>query len=127
MMNSLSYRSIHNGAKKAPERRTGESTVVSNLRRHFVKFFAAAIVFVVLFSGMLIVQSYASESHPAPAAEGERIISVSSGDTLWEIARRVQPQGTDLREVVYEIKLRNGLSSSVLRSGQTLIVPEQMD
>lgn len=49
---------------------------------------------------------------------------VRPGDTLWSIARRIQP-GMDPRKTVYEIKKLNELQSVNLRPGQTLMIPSQ--
>ncbi|EXX89821.1 LexA family transcriptional regulator [Paenibacillus darwinianus] len=88
-----------------------------------MRLIAAGLFFLILFTGFAIVQSGASGTKAEAAAKGERTIIVSSGDTLWEIARSVQPEGDDVRKTVYMIKKRNGLSGSALQAGQSLIVP----
>lgn len=48
---------------------------------------------------------------------------VRDGDTLWAIARRrVGPAG-DPRPVVADIREANGLATSALESGQTILLP----
>ena len=47
---------------------------------------------------------------------------VRSGDTLWEIARRLAPT-RDPRAVIQKLIEANDLGSPALRPGQTLVVP----
>jgi len=58
----------------------------------------------------------------ATAGSAPRPVTVVSGDTLSEIAARELP-GLPIRDAVIEIQLANGLSSSQLHAGQTLLVP----
>jgi hypothetical protein len=54
--------------------------------------------------------------NPEPAPAGERTWQVSSGDTLWDIARRVGVSVT-------AIKTANGMQSSMIKPGQVLRLP----
>lgn len=54
---------------------------------------------------------------PAAAAEG---IAVQQGDTLWTIARRLQPTG-DVRALVDQLVALNGVAP--LQAGQVVQVP----
>lgn len=49
-------------------------------------------------------------------------VVVTSGASLWSIADEIAAPG-ETREVMYEIQRLNGLESSVLVPGQTLVVP----
>lgn len=49
-------------------------------------------------------------------------VSVAYGDNLWSIAEDVAPS-SDPREVIYEIKQLNALSTSELFPGQELAIP----
>ena len=57
------------------------------------------------------------------ASAGETVLYVEPGDTLWEIAERYAPAGSDIRKYIYVLKQRNGLSSSGLAVGQRLVLP----
>lgn len=50
-------------------------------------------------------------------------VTVKSGDTLWNIAKRYYNSNADLREIIYEIKKINNLSTSDLRPGQQIKIP----
>jgi LysM repeat protein len=58
----------------------------------------------------------------ATASSAPRPVTVQSGDTLSEIAARELP-GLSIADAVIEIQLANGLSSSQVDAGQTLLVP----
>ena len=49
-------------------------------------------------------------------------MTVSSGDTLSEIAARELP-GLPIAEGVIEIQLANGLSTAQISAGQALVIP----
>lgn len=48
---------------------------------------------------------------------------VQSGDTLWGIAEQVAEPGEDVRAVIHDMRRLNGLASSSLSIGQTLLLP----
>ena len=47
-------------------------------------------------------------------------IIVAKGDTLWGIASQLNG---DIKENIYEIKVKNGLTNSIIHEGQSLLVP----
>lgn len=79
-------------------------------------FLAAAAVIVI---GMHIAAGVVLHSMAEPSYE---TVVVRRGDTLWDIARRVNP-GTDPRKTIYEIKKLNQLDSVNLQPGQILLIP----
>ena len=50
-------------------------------------------------------------------------VFVQEGDTLWDIAREHNPGGKDVRRLVSEIKIYNGLQDTVIRAGDRLEIP----
>ncbi len=56
----------------------------------------------------------------APVTAGHETLLVQPGETLWDIARDLQPTG-DLRPVVDELAALNG--GATLEAGQTLVLP----
>ncbi len=65
--------------------------------------------------------SYAEVAQDEPAYT---TVSVCPGDTLWSIAQNNYPESTDRRKVVYSIEKANGLRTSTICSGQTLLLPD---
>jgi len=47
---------------------------------------------------------------------------VREGDTLWDIARRISPEGHH-GKIVWTIRELNGLESSLIRPGQRILIP----
>ena len=56
----------------------------------------------------------------APVTAGHETLLVQPGETLWDIARDLQPTG-DLRPVVDELAALNG--GAMLEAGQTIVLP----
>lgn len=51
------------------------------------------------------------------------VLTVATGDTLWDIAKENNPLGKDVRRVVDDIIRLNKLTSSQLSTGDKLIIP----
>lgn len=52
-----------------------------------------------------------------------KVITVSSGDTLWHIAKANNPNNHDIRKVVYDIMKYNDMEKANIIAGQTLKIP----
>lgn len=65
------------------------------------------------------VSAATSESGTAPATE---VITVGTGDTLWDIAAERAEAG-DTREVIERIQQLNSLDGGLVVTGQRLVVP----
>jgi cell division protein YceG involved in septum cleavage len=92
------------------------------LARHLFFLFA----FLLLFSGFTFMHTSASTDQVSPTSSEELVISVDSGDTLWQLAKNYKKNSMDTREAVHYLLKRNRLSSSDLRMGQTLIIPSRI-
>jgi hypothetical protein len=101
---------------------TGKDKISSGWHLARILFFAAA--FVILFAGFTFMRTFASQDHIEPASASEHVISVDTGDTLWTLAAAVKSPSMDTRDAVHQLMKRNGLTSSSLESGQTLIVSD---
>lgn len=82
---------------------------------------------VVLALSLLVVTLgalFGSGAQASGGVQGEAVAthSVMPGDTLWSIAKAVNP-GVDNRDVVQEIEKLNGMESSRIVAGQVLLVP----
>ncbi|MFC4597955.1 LysM peptidoglycan-binding domain-containing protein [Cohnella hongkongensis] len=82
--------------------------------------------FLILFSGLTLMRTFASSGERAPASGEEIVVTVESGDTLWELARAYKDPALDTRQAVHVLMERNGLSGPDLRSGQDLIFPADL-
>lgn len=52
-----------------------------------------------------------------------RMVTVYSGDTMWDIASRWAEDDEDVRAVIYRICEANGLQNTDLQPGQKIMVP----
>jgi cell division protein YceG involved in septum cleavage len=82
--------------------------------------------FLVLFSGFTYIHTFASSGEVMPSANDELVISIDSGDTLWAVAKTYKKDSLDTRQAVHYILKRNGLSTSEVKAGQTLIIPARI-
>lgn len=94
---------------------------------------ATALAFLVIVAGVLALgqgafTSLAPDAPAAPpaasavaasAAAGQETVVVQAGDTLWSIARRLQPTG-DVRPLVDELVTLNG--STLVTPGDQLVI-----
>jgi len=71
---------------------------------------------------LLLATTVSAGSGSASAVPAE--YRVEAGDTLWEIAAERTSRGGDVRSTVASITDLNDLTSSLIRPGQLLLVPE---
>ena len=50
-------------------------------------------------------------------------ITVAENDSLWSIASQYNSSGTDIREMIYDIKAANDMTTSDIQVGDKLIIP----
>ncbi len=50
-------------------------------------------------------------------------MTIISGDTLWEIAKRNNPYNQDVRKIVYEIMKINDMKTANLKVGSIIKIP----
>jgi cell division protein YceG involved in septum cleavage len=105
---------------------TSPATTRSHRGLGVARTFFIVFAFLVLFSGFAFAHTFASSEEGTPATAAEIVISVDSGDTIWDLAATYKKEKMDTRDAVYALMKRNGLSSSSLHSGQTLILPAKM-
>ena len=86
----------------------------------FVVVAMAGLRAVVLATGIAGGRPLSAADAPTPVPAGRETLLVQPGDTLWTIARDLQPTG-DLRSVVDELAALNDGAS--LEAGQTLLLP----
>ncbi|MBW7454109.1 LysM peptidoglycan-binding domain-containing protein [Paenibacillus sepulcri] len=123
MMITISSYSSMNSENKADKGYVKSASDKSRSKKLVMRMIAAILFFSLLFVGFSIMQGSATSEHPAEPAAGEKVISISEGQTLWEIAGDLRKEGEDIRRIIYDLKERNNLTSSTLMAGQTLIIP----
>lgn len=101
-------------------------TISANTRNRVVVLLTSiALALTLLLAGAVVARADdAAGSAPVASAEAPTTTHVvRSGDTLWEIAADHLPAGDDVRVLIEDIKRINGLSTSVIVPGQTLLIP----
>jgi Tfp pilus assembly protein FimV len=96
------------------------NTRIAQARRARVRRTA---VFVVLIAAAAVFgpKAFAADSTGTP--DQLDTYTVGSGDTLWQIAANLTPQGRDVRETMTEIEDVNALTTSQLQAGQQILLP----
>jgi len=93
-------------------------TVIKN-RRRFITFLTCSMILLYILVSLVISPNLTEAGTEKPHI----VVTVCQGDTLWSIAEtHIKPYG-DIRAMMYNIKEKNGLSSSDLIVGQTLVIP----
>lgn len=86
-----------------------------------LKFYTfLTIVFLFSILMMLSIFTHKVEGHEKP---NTKIVVVSKGDTLWDIASKYINIKFDIRDEIYHIKKINDLQTSNIYPGQELIIP----
>ena len=95
------------------------STVRLTRRGRLVVFMAALIL---AFAVGIFVSAGSVATDEAGTPEPTRVVTVSTGDTLWAIAADLAEDG-DVQEMMTSIERLNALDSGMLSAGQRLVVP----
>lgn len=90
-------------------------------KQRFVGFVSFLIVISVVFG----IFAFHLPSVMGQAKDKYVVVSVSSGDTLWEIARQYNHEDKDIREFIYEIMAENNMKTAMLNPGQEIKIPLQ--
>lgn len=120
MLKYSTYQSIYD-KPQATRSNWADGIRSSRLSRSMVKI--ALLLIVLMLTGTGVVSAFAAASDGHKDNELSTFV-VRPGDTLWEIAVDHKPRGKDTRVYVEAIKRINGLSSSGIQAGDTLILPD---
>lgn len=87
---------------------------------------SVALALVLLLTGAVVAR--ANDGSVTGAASDQTVTAriehvVVVGDTLWDIAAAYTTSADDVRDTIFDIKAANGLDSSVIVTGQTLVIP----
>ncbi|WP_238147702.1 MULTISPECIES: LysM peptidoglycan-binding domain-containing protein [Micrococcaceae] len=110
---------------RRPEATPSKNSPMTLTRRGRFVFFGLPLLSTVIIAAALLMMFFAAGTANAgteSAGVVTKTVTVGSGDTLWDIARDVDPSG-DTREAIAKINDLNDLSSGRVTPGQRLIVP----
>jgi len=94
---------------------------ITRQQRVVVLLTSVALALVLLFvTAVSAADAGASDAISEPVTTTHLVVS---GDTLWDIALTVAEPGSDVRNVVEDIKRLNSLTTSMIVPGQVLLVP----
>ena len=82
------------------------------------KFLLAFVLGAMLSGGFTYMTDSAS-----PEIYEKQVVTVHTGDTLWDIAADWSGKEEDIREVILRIQKENKLTGSDLSVGQRLVIP----
>ena len=102
---------MYTGIKQLPHHHTTTSDVV---RYAAISLLASCLAIAIVYE-----MAPFGVDHP-PAAQ----VVVREGDTLWDLAQTDGPPAADPRRTVSRIREINHLSSSLIRPGQVVLVPQ---
>jgi LysM repeat protein len=80
------------------------------------------LALLIVVAALLAVFSLGRFAAPASSSPPPRTITVSAGQTLWQIARQVAPE-VDPRATVARLEALNHLDGPQVHAGQPLLVP----
>ncbi len=106
------------GSGQALQQRRGASKQPAGLMMVILRVLVLPLVIAAVLLMALAPASTASDS----ATRVETYVVVS-GDTLWDIAAGLTDSSGDVRETIDDIEELNGLTSSALQPGQSLLIP----
>lgn len=99
------------------------STVRLTRRGRVVVFVLSLVLSLVLaFAIGILVAGGSVATGEAGTPEPTRVVTISSGDTLWAIAADLAEDG-DVPAMITRIERLNALDSPMLTAGQRLVVP----
>lgn len=81
-----------------------------------------SMLLVAVVVAFLLVGGAGADAGTPPVPPHEYV--VRSGDTLWAVAARHTSAGADVRVMIGQIMNATGLTSSSLRPGQVLLIPQ---
>ncbi|NBI07929.1 LysM peptidoglycan-binding domain-containing protein [Senegalia massiliensis] len=85
------------------------------------RFVTFLLVLILLFA--LLLNNLLSVVVASNTDSEYKQIHVKEGDTIWCIAKSNNPEGDDVREVVYKIKKINNISNEWIEAGDILKIP----
>lgn len=87
------------------------------------KFFRTAVVVAIATTSIFgFVNTAAANSQTSSSAAKFEYVTVSAGQTLWDLAEQIAPN-TDPQDWMQDVVNLNGLTSTDLKPGQRIAIP----
>ncbi|NCB41715.1 MAG: LysM peptidoglycan-binding domain-containing protein [Clostridia bacterium] len=86
--------------------------------------FTAFLTLVIIFSVFITGAFFGFFDASSMDERTYKLITIQSGDTLWDLAKEFGPDDTDCRQVIYEICKLNNLTPETLWPGQEILIPQ---
>lgn len=86
------------------------------------KLMAVLMLSLLVYSGYIVAGFAAADE-----VYTNKVVTVYSGDTMWDIAAGLAEEGEDVRAVLYRIREANNLTGADLQPGQKLLVPVRVN
>lgn len=96
---------------------------VRKVQPHFYKMIFTTIAIALIVSSFFLIRTTAATPVSETPLEGETLVTVSAGDSLWSIAGRQYDAIEDQGYAVFLIKERNQMDSNTIKPGDQLIIP----
>ena len=109
------------GSSRTARPRSRSSVRLTRRGRLVVVVAALLVAFAV---GVFVTAAGSVATQEPGTPEPTKIMQVGSGETLWGIASELADDG-DVRGMMTRIERLNALESTVLQSGQRLVVPAE--
>lgn len=100
--------------KKSNKRKIKKTRIANKTR--FIAFCALCVFILTICIGSLT-------SAQATKCAETYTLCISSGDTLWEIARGANSRGKDIRNVIDDIMKLNNMRGTDLKIGDSITIP----
>lgn len=85
---------------------------------------AAILLLTGLILGLIGPRLWAARPISSGSETSQTVHTVSSGESLWELAEKYAPDD-DPRAFVFELRRLNGLDTSSVSPGQKLLIPAE--
>lgn len=123
-MTALAWDTRTDLVRAAPSARRARTSRRARAHLHLTARGRAVLVALAL----LLVLGWSLRPTGAAAGDAEPaipvdVVTVTTGQTLWQIASSIAAPGEDVRDVVDRLIVLNGLGDSGLIAGQQLLVP----
>jgi len=114
------YERVLNCSNKSVNR---EKRVVRKVQPKFYQMIFTAIAIALIVTSLFLIRTTAATPVSDTPLDGEKLVTVSAGDSLWSIAGRHYESIEDKGYAVFLIKERNQMDNNMIKPGDQLIIP----